>query len=86
MGTFYFNSGLDEGKATATYSDSALADQNYMCEDDSIQNIIDALKSYNWYKQNPAITQLERMKFVQSDKDDLFVLGRNIYQAACGEH
>lgn len=84
MGTFYFNSDLDEGKATATYSDSALADQNYMCEDDSIQNIIDALKSYNWYKQNPAISQLEQMKFIQSDKDDLFVLGRNIYQAACG--
>ena len=84
MGTFCFNSGSDEGKVTTTYSDNALADQSYMCENDSIQSIVDALKSHNWYKQNPAISHLDRMNFAKSDKDDLFVLGRNIYQSACG--
>lgn len=84
MGTFYFNSGLDDGKVRTTYSESALSDQSYMCEDDFIQHIVDNLKSYNWYKQNPAILRLNQINFALSDKDDLFVLGRNIYQAACG--
>lgn len=85
MGTFYFNSGLDEGTVRMTYSDSAIADQDYFFEDDdAIQSIVSDLKTYNWYKQNPAILRLNRIDLTHSDKDDLFVLGRNIYQTACG--
>ncbi|MGM9606328.1 MAG: caspase domain-containing protein [Oscillospiraceae bacterium] len=85
MGTFYFNSGIDGDEARPTYSTDALADQNYIFErEDEIESIVNALKTYNWYKQNPAIKKINRTDFSHSDKDDLFILGRNIYQAACG--
>ncbi len=85
MGTFYFNSGIDGDLAIPIYSPDALADQNYVFENDGeIEEIVSALKTYNWYKQNPAISRIARIDFLHSDKDELFVLGRNIYQAACG--
>lgn len=85
MGTFYFNSGYDDGKLLTSYSENVLADRDYFFEsDDDIQSIVGALKSYNWYKQNPAISRLQKTNLNNSEKDDLFVLGRNIYQAACG--
>ena len=85
MGTFYFNSGVDNGEAKPTYSSEALADQDYVSEgNDDIQSIISSLKTYNWYQQNPAISRINRLDFACADKDDLFVLGRNIYQTACG--
>ena len=85
MGTFYFNSGIDSGEAKPTYSAEALADQEYELDDSiAIHSIISTLKTYNWYKQNPAIARIKTINFSSADKDDLFVLGRNIYQAACG--
>lgn len=85
MGTFYFNSGIDTEEARPIYAPEALADQDYSSEsNDEIQDIIDRLKTYNWYQQNPAISQISRLDFAHADKDDLFVLGRNIYQTACG--
>lgn len=85
MGTYCFNTGYDEGEIRTAYSDNALADRNYIFDnDDDIQMIVDKLKSYNWYTQNPAIKLLQRLDFSRADKDDLFILGRNIYQTACG--
>lgn len=85
MGTFFFNSGVDEGDTLAKYDDAALADRNYVFEDDGdLQNIVASLKTYNWYTQNPAIKRLNNATTKSADKNDLFVLGRNIYQTACG--
>lgn len=85
MGSFYFNSGIDEGEARPIYSENALADCDYDFENDGeIESIVHELKTYNWYTQNPAITKISRIDFIHADKDDLFVLGRNIYQTACG--
>lgn len=85
MGTFYFNSGIDEDEARPIYSENALADCDYDFESDGeIESIVHALKTHNWYKQNPAINKIRQIDFSRADKDDLFVLGRNIYQTACG--
>lgn len=53
--------------------------------------IIDALKSHTWPRQNGAIiklskvlSELDQSTLGQNRLDALFVLGRNIYQAACG--
>ncbi len=68
------------------YSEKALADRLFVYEeDDKIREIIEDLKSFNWYTQNSAIEELKRVDLTNLSADVLFVLGRNIYQAACGE-
>ena len=86
MGDFYFNYSVLTDELVTEYSDSAIADSTYHPSSGSqIKKIIQSLKSHNWYQQNPAITQLDTIDLSSCGKDDLFVLGRNIYQAACGD-
>ena len=67
------------------YSDEALADAKYTYEDDDlIDNVIQKLKTYDYYSQNPAIDRLQSIDYSNTNINKLFVLGRNIYQAACG--
>jgi hypothetical protein len=49
-----------------------------------INAIIRALKSHNWYTQNPAIQSIQKIRQENFPPSSWFVLGRNIYQAACG--
>ena len=73
------------------YSHSALADAEYDMTYGpiAINECIAGIKTYNWYKQNPAIDKLQTMSFaglvdIQPNIDSLFVLGRNLLQAADG--
>lgn len=77
-------------EATLEYSNHALTDSEFPLYDETFSSeIISNLKTYNWYVQNPTL-----VKFLESDlntieqthisADKLFVIGRNIYQAACG--
>ncbi|CAA0249897.1 PIN-like domain-containing protein [Tenacibaculum maritimum] len=72
------------------YHDYALADRDFPLVDKTFfTKIIEKLKSYNWYIQNPAIDSLynydsSTLEESQSNSDSIFVLGRNIYQSACG--
>jgi hypothetical protein len=73
------------------YSQTALADYLYDISvgPARINQCIEQLKSYNWYKQNPAINELDTLplKNVSADQqtlDSFFVLGRNILQSADG--
>jgi predicted nucleic acid-binding protein len=76
--------------ANSIYLSTALADSQYTTfTNPRIAAIVADIKSYNWYTQNPAlveiITLLQTNTFDSEQvKSDLFVLGRNIYQAACG--
>ena len=77
------------GEATASVVDvteAALADKNYSRGADAhIDEIIADLKSHDWYVQNPAVRRaLRRLRDAAADKDQVFVLGRNLYQSACG--
>lgn len=67
------------------YSDEAKAEVDFpMPKGDEITQIIQALRSHDWYKQNPAIKKIFELDWSQVTPDQLFVLGRNIYQCACG--
>lgn len=85
MGDFYFNFSFVSDELVAEYSEAVIADDNFQPTScDVARDIIGALRSHNWYKQNPAIKKIVQHNLDQFTKDDLFVLGRNIYQSACG--
>jgi hypothetical protein len=67
---------------------TALADAHFLASlgpDPDADAIIRALKSHDWYTQNPAVKKLLNLlpRGTASD-DQIFVIGRNLYQAACG--
>lgn len=67
------------------YSEEAIADVNYIFDRYSpVKTIVEDLKKYIWAFQNEAIQKVNKLDFLSLDADDLFVLGRNIYQSACG--
>lgn len=67
------------------YDLEALQDGQYQSDaPEQINEIIRDLKSHNWYTQNPAITKIRTIRDDLSSPSSWFVLGRNIYQAACG--
>lgn len=68
------------------FSPDALSDERYAgsAADSEIDKIIKDLKSYNWYVQNPAISRILDLSSESYTADAWFVLGRNVYQAACG--
>lgn len=82
-GDFFFNISL--GRSVSIYKPESIADSLYPIKaGDVIDDIIVDLKSSHWYTQNPAIERMTAKIVNASDIDSLFVLGRNIYQSACG--
>lgn len=80
---FHFNRSL--GNLVNEYYGIALKDRLFTL-DESLKShrIILGLKTYTWHKQNDALDQLNHESADEMSKNDLFVIGRNIYQAACG--
>lgn len=67
------------------YRVEALQDSQYPADAPSkINSIIRDLKSLNWYTQNPAVTKVLTIREEPFTPSAWFVLGRNLYQAACG--
>ncbi len=82
-GEFYFNMSL--GKIIDVYNDVALADGLFVLDPSrKSHKVIGGLKTYNWYKQNDAMGMIDAAAVGKMAADSLFVVGRNIYQAACG--
>ena len=82
-GEFYFN--LSLGKLIEEYDGTALADSLFALDPaKKSHEIIAGLKSHDWYRQNPALALLTAASAARMSKNSLFVMGRNIYQAACG--
>lgn len=82
-GEFYFN--LSLGNMIEEYHNTALADRLFVLDEGKKSHrIIMGLKTLNWYLQNPALDQLDKKVAKAMGKNNAFVLGRNIYQAACG--
>jgi hypothetical protein len=77
-------------KESLVFSELALKDKDYPLHEESILvQTIEKLKSYSWYEQNPAIDNFTTASLKPFDEnttnsDSLFVVGRNIYQAAHG--
>lgn len=82
-GNFFFN--LSLGKVVTAYAETSLADALFLVDETKPSHkIIKGLKSHNWYTQNAALDQLNDKSVQKMANNNLFVLGRNIYQAACG--
>jgi uncharacterized caspase-like protein len=80
---FFFN--LSLGARVDEYSDTALSDHLFVLDDSKQSHrLIQGLKTHDWYQQNPALEKLTPDIANKARKDSVFVLGRNIYQAACG--
>jgi len=82
-GKYIFNSGLNLPSNNSEYDINALEDHKFELGSERIDEIIASLKIYDWYTQNPAIESIQDIGG-ELDKDKLFVLGRNILQAAEG--
>jgi len=85
-GTFYFNSGQLVQIVDTPYVESVVIDKKYepQSEGSLIDEIITSLRSHNWYAQNPAIDKIAKLNPQEEDRSKVFLLGRNILQAASG--
>lgn len=82
-GEFFFN--LSLGVRIDTYSDAALSDSLFVLDEAKTSHqLIRKLKSHTWPTQNPAVDGFTAEAANRASADALFVIGRNIYQAACG--
>ena len=84
MGDFYFCISAVSTDVTFSYSQLALCDFQFISSRNIASSLINDLKSHNWYIQNPASNKIPNILTDTCSIDELFVLGRNIYQAACG--
>lgn len=82
-GEFYFDMSI--ATAAGGYSPTACADATFAALPGSLaETTIKALKSHNFYTQNPAIDALSLETVEAMTNDELFVIGRNILQSAEG--
>lgn len=84
IGSFSFNSGKMVHVEDIGYDDSVLRDGQFDQHEKTIGHIIRQLKTYNWYKQNDGVDEFRNMNPKNLDKNQLFVIGRNLLQAAVG--
>ena len=85
MGDYCFNpSAVDPTAPTRTgYSESAVADAEFIPEG-VLADVIRGLETLTWPKQNPAVAAIKPALLAGAKRDEIFVLGRNIYQSAVG--
>lgn len=82
-GEFYFN--LSIGARITDYGPTALQDGLFVLDGaNPSHQLIRALRRLDWYVQNPALAVFTSDQAAEANNDSLFVVGRNIYQAACG--
>ena len=68
-----------------TYSNTSLADMNYVTDSSDAGKAIAGFRTHDWYKQKDAFSLFQTLRPGTVDVDTLFVLGRNLLQAACGD-
>lgn len=78
---FYFNTGQLVHSIDIPYSTEVVKDINYN-EVTEFGELISKLRTYNWYIQNPAIDEILKIPPTQLDKNQQFILGRNLLQAS----
>lgn len=66
------------------YGPMAISDSLFPRTSNTAGSLVDALKTLYWYTQNPALEGFSLENSRACTTDELFVIGRNIYQAACG--
>ncbi|CAA0155120.1 Peptidase C14 [Tenacibaculum maritimum] len=84
IGNFCFNSGQLIHSTDLPYKQEYIADENFQSKGTEVDEIIVKLKTYDWYKQEPAIKKISKLNFREIGISEQFLLGRNILQTAIG--
>ena len=83
IGSFYLNP--DTIYDGASYVQESIEDSRFrFSTGSSVRAIVEGLKSRQWYTQEEAIKKVPGIEMSNVSINELFVLGRNIYQAAEG--
>ena len=82
IGDYYFNTGQLVYSITIPYDEKVVKDANYNNNIDDFGQLILKLKSCNWDIQNPAIEEVLKIPVTQLEKNQQFILGRNLLQAS----
>ncbi|MCD6018789.1 MAG: hypothetical protein K0S53_1910 [Bacteroidetes bacterium] len=86
IGDYYFNTGQLVYSLTIPYDETVVKDSKYTTPSDNFSKLILELKSYNWDRQNPAISALVALPANQLDKNQQFIFGRNMLQCSGAVH
>jgi len=86
IGDFYFNTGQLVYSLELPYDESVVKDNTYDSNKDEFSHLIGELKSYNWDWQNRAIDKLLACRAGDLDRNQQFILGRNLLQAGSAFH
>lgn len=84
IGDFSFNMNQIKYSLDIPYNEKVVKDTYYEGNETLISKIIIDLRSHNFYMQNSAINKLKSISLTNINKDDLFIIGRNILQSAEG--
>jgi len=80
IGDFYFNTGQLVHSLDIPYDESVVKDNKFV-PSNGFGNLITEIKSCNWNRQNPAIEKALSINPSKLDKNQQFILGRNLQQA-----
>ncbi len=81
IGDFFFNTGQLVYSVKVPYDEFVVKDSLFSGGDD-FGNLILELRSCNWYRQNSAMEKIHRIPASDLNKNQQFILGRNLYQAS----
>lgn len=84
IGDFYFNTGQLVYSLAIPYSEQVVKDSKYQTNQDQFSRLIGEVKRQNWEIQNDNLETLLDIIPHKLDKDQQFILGRNLLQSACG--
>jgi len=76
-----------KAKQKFSYSDEVKADIDFsLSTENKVKRLIKNMKPYNWCTQNLAVNAVFDLNWERVSADDIFIIGRNIYQCACGDN
>lgn len=78
---YYFNTGQRVHSINVPYDENVVKDINFKLSGE-FGSLIEKLRSYNWNTQNPAIKKMLTIPVNLLNKNQLFILGRNLLQAS----
>ncbi len=71
--------------SSTVYGDDSKADIDFpRVKGDQFSELVEAMRTYTWPVQAPAVEAVLKLDFERFTKDQIFVLGRNLYQCADG--
>lgn len=72
-------------RARFSYAENVKSDADFpVSKAGVVGEIVKSLRVYTWSVQNPAVQKLLELDWSSITSDQAFVLGRNLYQCACG--